>query len=435
MPSESPYTRMLLCFIAGGLTWAAAALAEAPYSHDGEDMQDCGSCHVSAEPTKDNAALRACSRPIAGDREEWESSGNAPDFFILDQLSDIYVPVVFPHKLHASMTEMGMGCATCHHHAKDGKITGCGECHDPAGQSQDLRLPSLKGAYHRQCMGCHREWSHDNDCAVCHAKRVPGEEPKLPKDPSDITGMLHPNVEVPDTQVHEIEDVGMVTFHHRDHTQRFGISCAECHRQWDCNRCHEPDHVSGEDEVEWDYHQDCSLCHAQEVEQNCEFCHTEEQRPPFEHERNTGYALPEYHDKATCRGCHGDGKRFEAVEKDDCTSCHSGDWSPESFDHALVGVTMDEMHADMDCMACHSSGIGQPVDCTACHDDNRTSFVAMEEETDEVEEEEEEEEEKETVQEGGDVENGHGSPGEKEAMRRTERMRLAAGRALEALLP
>src|SRR5690606_36334872 len=126
------------------------------------------------------------------------------------------------HKLHAPMGEMGEGCTICHHRNPEGPILKCSECHGGPSNPVNLKQPGLKGAYHRQCLGCHREWTHETDCAVCHAKREPGVQPKLPLDPTDIMGMLHPNIEVPDEKVFEIEDEMMsdpkfVTFHHKQH--------------------------------------------------------------------------------------------------------------------------------------------------------------------------------------------------------------------------
>ena len=345
-----------------------------------ESAVDCHLCHMSDAPSKEEPALKDCARhPV---HEKADPSGNeSPDYFIIDELTSIYVPVVFPHRLHASMSEMGVGCMQCHHYTEEGAaIQRCSTCHamspDPA--QENLEQPSLKGAYHRQCIGCHREWSHETKCGICHAKRVPGEEPALPKDPSDVMGLLHPNVQAPAMRVYETDGMGLIGFRHDDHVKRYGFSCADCHREWDCSRCHEPGAVQARAE-ETDPHNQCIMCHQGEVEERCEFCHGDDVRPPFSHERETGVALAAFHEEVTCRGCHDASElRFQPVEKKECTQCHGPDWAPDSFDHTLVGIQMEESHAEMECMTCHIAGMGEPTDCSTCHEGNDMAFPKVE---------------------------------------------------------
>jgi hypothetical protein len=98
-----------------------------------------------------------------------------PETIQLDSLSKIYGPVEFSHSYHA---EMAGDCAICHHHSVKGSTPACGECHesiivyhyDAARRVPDL---GLKGAYHRQCIGCHKEMeSGPAGCTDCHAKEV-----------------------------------------------------------------------------------------------------------------------------------------------------------------------------------------------------------------------------------------------------------------------
>src|SRR5690606_25698547 len=103
---------------------------------------DCGACHVSAEPTHAPPRLKACTRPRS--TANGHSADEAADVIYMDELSDIYVPVVFPHKLHASMTEMSGGCETCHHNNPPGRILRCGECHGGPSNPVNLEQPGLK---------------------------------------------------------------------------------------------------------------------------------------------------------------------------------------------------------------------------------------------------------------------------------------------------
>ena len=41
---------------------------------------------------------------------------------------------------------------------------GGGSVYDIGVENADLRMPNLKGAYHRQCLNCHRDWAHENEC-------------------------------------------------------------------------------------------------------------------------------------------------------------------------------------------------------------------------------------------------------------------------------
>ena len=96
-----------------------------------------------------------------------------PETITLDILSKRYGPVEFSHGYHA---DMAGDCASCHHHSPKGTTPACGECHepiivyhyDPAQGGPNL---GLKGAYHGQCMDCHKEMeSGPMGCTDCHEK-------------------------------------------------------------------------------------------------------------------------------------------------------------------------------------------------------------------------------------------------------------------------
>jgi hypothetical protein len=100
---------------------------------------------------------------------------NTPETIQLDSLSNVYGPVEFSHRYHA---EMAGDCASCHHHSAKYSTPACGECHesisvyhyDAAKRAPDL---GLKGAYHVQCMGCHKEMgSGPLGCTDCHEKEA-----------------------------------------------------------------------------------------------------------------------------------------------------------------------------------------------------------------------------------------------------------------------
>jgi len=89
--------------------------------------------------------------------------------------------VYFPHENHMETYE----CLDCHHDYQDGEnildeddldedgSAACAACH-----SKDTSV-TLKSAYHRQCMGCHRRLNKQEDAALpitcrdCHPRRSP----------------------------------------------------------------------------------------------------------------------------------------------------------------------------------------------------------------------------------------------------------------------
>ena len=237
----------------------------------------------------------------------------------------------------------------------------------PPSNPSDLEQPGLKGAYHRQCLGCHREWTHETDCAICHVKKVPGKV-DVPADPTDIMGRLHPNIEVPSEKVYatkSLEETPVVTFRHKEHAESFGLKCVECHRQENCSSCHDPKQ-SHEPRVRKDPHEDCTRCHEKELSDNCGYCHTKEKTTGFDHAAVTGYTISPFHAGLSCKQCHSGAGRFQKASKD-CATCHPKDWKPKTadFDHAKTGQPLDELHKGLECKDCHAEGMGKPRDMYA----------------------------------------------------------------------
>ena len=182
-----------------------------------EITQECMVCHRCEEgqfPTKANLCLQQCLRPFS------TKGVTTNDIVIIDRLVDKYEPVIFAHNLHATMSEMIGGCNNCHHFAQSADdIQSCGtsDCHFETNEvNLKISKPSLKGAYHRQCMGCHREWSHDTACENCHAELSDGQSKVAAMDRSDIVGTLHPKIEAEPVYNYNTtyKDGKVVTFHH-----------------------------------------------------------------------------------------------------------------------------------------------------------------------------------------------------------------------------
>jgi len=293
----------------------------------------------------------------------------APDTMLLSSLADLYQPVNFNHKLHASMAEMGGDCATCHHYSPTEKIPPCSDCHTPTAQSMDLSKPNLKGAYHRQCLSCHREWSHDTQCVLCHIPQEGGAIAESISDPTDIMAIEHPVITETQTKVYTTPyNAGqVVTFHHMEHIELFNLRCVDCHKQENCGYCHDLKPETVVRKTQEQVHAVCNDCHKDD---RCSKCHDSQERPGFTH-ADTGWPMNRFHRNLECRACHPTGKRIARLDNN-CNGCDSG-WNENNFSHAVTGLLLDETHAVIECESCHlkRNFAVKPV-CTECHDDGRS---------------------------------------------------------------
>lgn len=334
---------------------------------------DCTQCHTCQVPTLNEPCLKSCPRTEMVHQTSQHALTEAPDSMLLSQLSDLYGPVHFNHKVHASMAQMGTDCGTCHHYSPKGTIPPCRECHSPTGESSDLKQPNLKGAYHRQCLSCHREWSHDTKCVVCHipttGKALAGES----KDPTDIIGVPHPVMTVPVKKVYDTPypKAPIVTFQHKEHVDLFGFRCVDCHKKESCGNCHDIQQTSKVAKTQEQVHAVCNDCHKSD---DCAKCHDSKERPGFSH-NSTGWPLNAYHKTLDCWACHPTGKRIAKLSPM-CVNCHKN-WSRETFKHAVTGLRLDEVHSELDCTDCHKDNhYDQNPKCDDCHDDGRTAKSA-----------------------------------------------------------
>lgn len=128
---------------------------------------------------------------------------SGPDSVELSGLASLYGSVIFDHAIHVELT--GSNCARCHHHTTgmapqdarclkchkggdEAENVACRDCHavkrfeaDYLGKiSSDPQLfhidkPGLKGAFHRNCLGCHQESGGPTGCQDCHARNESGD--------------------------------------------------------------------------------------------------------------------------------------------------------------------------------------------------------------------------------------------------------------------
>ena len=120
------------------------------------------------------------------------SDDEFPETIIIKTLANKYESSKMPHqKIVARLDKIVRGsklaqrfhrrtetlCAGCHHHSPLGVRPGpCTACH--SNKADPIRdKPSLKAAYHRQCMGCHQKMKIEKalECTECHKETAKGE--------------------------------------------------------------------------------------------------------------------------------------------------------------------------------------------------------------------------------------------------------------------
>lgn len=329
----------------------------------------CSTCHSCEIPTKENPCLISCPREHMIMKHSPEEGPNVITMDEMKEISDLYTPVIFSHKLHAEMAGMSSGCSMCHHYNPPGKVIACSNCHEVSRQRTDISKPDLKGAYHRQCINCHGTWVGSINCTDCHALNEEASKQK-PAAEKKTSGRVHPEIVEPTRLVYEtdFDDGKIVTFYHNEHTDLYGFDCSDCHQNEACATCHQTETAKKAATFE-DKHEFCSQCHA--VDDDCEHCHKNKIMEPFNHKQRTGFALGKYHNKLSCTQCHGSGRKFAHLNSK-CVSCHKG-WEVGKFNHAVTGLTLSENHIEADCEMCHiGMQFSQKPSCDNCHEEDIT---------------------------------------------------------------
>ncbi|HMQ80904.1 MAG TPA: cytochrome c3 family protein [Ignavibacteria bacterium] len=328
---------------------------------------NCKSCHESEYPTKDYPGLLSC--PRSDMISVYHSPEEGPEFVKIDEMSDYYNGVEFSHKVHAEMSEMSGGCTGCHHYNTTGPVLNCRKCHESSRSREDVSIPDLKAAYHRQCTNCHKQWSNENGCSnQCHTPK--GSDVSLVS--SSVKSKTHPVLTLPAKLVWETgaKTNKIVTFFHNEHVEIFGLECKSCHNQESCIKCHtverniDPAKLTRRDRSIEEHHKPCANCH---MGNSCQKCHRDRELSPFDHSRSGGWVLKSYHSSIACEKCHGTAMPYIRTGHK-CISCHKK--FSEEFDHKLAGFTFSEGHTGLECKNCHPDGdfTKTPV-CTDCHDD------------------------------------------------------------------
>ncbi len=356
---------------------ASSAFAQkstaAPHGLPAELRNKCAMCHSCTTPTKSDPCLTAC--PRVKESTGLYTPADGPGTTLMNTMKGQYGPVAFNHRSHAQMAEMSGGCYGCHHYNDTSLgILPCVSCHPAERKREDISLPDLKGAYHRRCLDCHRQWTGSPECTSCHLENTDGKSDAQILAQATKAQKDHPAVTPPAKKVYATKDQEgtVVTFFHSDHTSRFGLACVDCHRQEGCIGCHDKrsaelrKRTGAESSADFDArHARCNSCHEGQA---CTKCHTATEAQPFDHGRASGWTLKAYHARLACSRCHGAARKFTG-RSSDCTTCHPS-WPQESFRHSVTGLKLDETHAALDCNECHpGKSFGKPPVCSGCHDD------------------------------------------------------------------
>lgn len=145
-----------------------------------------------------NLAARMLEKALAPQNTLSEADAiiaRMPETVRIDALENKYEASVFPHRRIFQVLRKGMEgdglaerfhtstlatCAACHHHSPAETLVtppACASCHGSQADRQetDANRPSLKAAYHQQCMACHERMNITTpaatDCTGCHAAR------------------------------------------------------------------------------------------------------------------------------------------------------------------------------------------------------------------------------------------------------------------------
>ncbi len=113
-----------------------------------------------------------------------------PEKIIIKDLMKKYEAVEFPHRKIVKTLVNGMKenklanffhreegtmCQGCHHNSPASKKPPrCGNCHGKPFEQGDMFKPGRMGAYHIQCMGCHKEMGIEKPmgCTECHKEKT-----------------------------------------------------------------------------------------------------------------------------------------------------------------------------------------------------------------------------------------------------------------------
>lgn len=158
----------------------------------------CAGCHHTMQSGLTQESCVVCH---SGPLEEGSGKGllespasllpdGVPEVIEIGVLEKEYMPARFPHYAHIeALTDISNKdalakyfhanpltvCMGCHHYSpveKKGPVPACITCHIPKPEPKG-NVPTLASAYHRQCLGCHKEMqTQPTDCSGCHLEKA-----------------------------------------------------------------------------------------------------------------------------------------------------------------------------------------------------------------------------------------------------------------------
>jgi len=187
------------CHAAAQAAGSCAGCHTAPTVPVSQDAAACVKCHKGPLPGDQSTVSATLSKAVQLLKAVKEmfpeaiSDDRIPEKVTIAGLTEEYQAVELPHRkiVHALRKDVAASrlagyfhtdaatlCQGCHHNSPaQQKPPACKSCHGkPFGRGEDPLKPGLMGAYHQQCMTCHKamgiEKPASRDCTACHKKRT-----------------------------------------------------------------------------------------------------------------------------------------------------------------------------------------------------------------------------------------------------------------------
>ncbi len=163
--------------------------------HDERKSQkECAGCHELIRKTirKKDQTCNACHTENLSMVKKTinypETYKDLPEKIEIKYLTDKYEAANFPHRMivekissnikgsslanHFHNNEKTL-CQGCHHNSPESENPPkCNHCHDDSLNRKDMTKPGLEGAYHIQCMDCHKQMGIEKQgCTDCHKEK------------------------------------------------------------------------------------------------------------------------------------------------------------------------------------------------------------------------------------------------------------------------
>lgn len=153
----------------------------------------CNVCHSG--PMEKTGAVQTLSAPVEllPDKLDEEmmisvlekdyKSSKFPHLSIIRKLTDVSNLNRLARYFHTQQMTICMGCHHLSPMEQKKPLPSCNACHSNRMEPRK-GVPTLFGAYHRQCIGCHEQMDlkiKPRDCSKCHEKKVTAEPPTAKK--------------------------------------------------------------------------------------------------------------------------------------------------------------------------------------------------------------------------------------------------------------